>query len=536
MVFIGLLVGMLVASISQTMVSPALPVIVAELGGMKHYSWLATSAMLASAVIVPVVGKLSDLYGRRIFYILGLAIFLIGTALSGLATSFEWLVGARVVQGIGMGTLMPLSQVIIGDIIPPRQRGKYQGIMGAVFGVTSIAGPLIGGFITDHWGWRWLFFVSLPLGFIALAFIGRYLRLPHTPRKAVVDVAGILLLSGALILILLGTSWGGTTYPWGSWQVLTAFGVGVVLIAVLIPVELRAVEPVIPLRLFKDSTFTISNIASLAIGMAMFGAIFYIPVYAQGVMGADVTASGAIVMPMSLAMILVSIVTGLLITRTGKYKAFMVTATLLITAGYVLLALLQYGDSPLRLVLAMVVLGMGLGGTMSTYVLVVQNTAQPADLGIATSATQFFRNAGATVGIALFGTIWTSRVGAKVAAHLPPGTEGSIPSDGVDVGSVLDPEALADLPTPIAEAIREGLGDALHDVFVFGLPIVLVAVVATLFLKVLPLRDTLHSPATKDAVKHAFEEETDAGAPSDDEREVAQAPSVEKSDPPASPR
>src|SRR5690625_4832857 len=469
LVFVGLMVGMLVASISQTMVSPAMPVIVAELGGMKYYSWLATSAMLAAAVIVPVVGKLSDLYGRRVFYVSGLAIFLAGTALSGFATSFAWLVGARVIQGIGMGTLMPLSQVIIGDIIPPRQRGKYQGIMGAVFGVTSVAGPLAGGFITDNWGWRWLFFVSLPLGLAALAFIGRFLRLPHAPRKAVVDVAGILLLSGALIAILLGTSWGGVTYPWGSWQVLTAFGLGAALIAALIPVELRAVEPVIPLRLFKDSTFTISGIASLTIGMAMFGAIFYIPVYAQGVMEADVTASGAIVMPMSLAMILTSIITGLLITRTGRYKGFMVGATLFITAGYVLLALLSYGDHPMRLVLAMIVLGIGLGGTMSTYVLVVQNTARPADLGIATSATQFFRSAGATVGIALFGTIWTSRVGEKVTGHMPAGLEQEMPAGDIDVGSVLDPAALAELPGPVEVAIRQGLADALHDVFIIGI-------------------------------------------------------------------
>src|SRR5690625_5230019 len=361
LVFIGLMVGMLVASISQTMVSPAMPVIVAELGGMKYYSWLATSAMLASAVIVPVVGKLSDLYGRRVFYISGLAIFLTGTALSGFATSFVWLVGARVVQGIGMGTLMPLSQVIIGDIIPPRQRGKYQGIMGTVFGVTSVAGPLIGGVITDSWGWRWLFFVSLPVGLVALIFIARFLHLPHTPRKAVVDVAGILLLSGALIAILLGTSWGGVTYPWSSPQVLGAFIVGVLLIGCLIPVELRAQEPVIPLRLFKDSTFTISNIASLTIGMAMFGAIFYIPVYAQGVMGVDVTTSGVVVMPMSIALILTSIVIGLLITRTGKYKAFMVGATLFITSGYAMFALLSYGDPPIRLAMAMVVLGMARG-------------------------------------------------------------------------------------------------------------------------------------------------------------------------------
>ncbi len=508
MVFIGLMAGMFVASISQTMVSPAMPVIVAELGGMKYYSWLATSAMLASAVIVPVVGKLSDIFGRRPFYIGGLAVFVVGSVLSGFAMNFVWLIGARVLQGIGMGMLMPLSQVIIGDIIPPRQRGKYQGIMGALFGVTSIAGPLLGGLITDTWGWRWLFFVTLPLGFAALVFIARFLRLPYTPRKAIVDVAGILLLSGALIAILLATSWGGVTYPWGSWQVLGAYAIGVVLLAILIPVELRAAEPVIPLRLFKDSTFTISNIASLVIGMVMFGAIFYIPVYAQGVMRADVTESGAIIVPMSLAMILTSIVIGLLITRTGKYKAFMVISTVFIVAGYVLLALLSYGDKPIQLIAAMTVLGIGLGGTMSTYVLVVQNTARPADLGIATSATQFFRSAGATVGIALFGTIWASRVGEKIAAHVPPDLAGAMPTGDIDVGSVLDPATLSQLPRALEEAIRQGLAESLHVVFLIALPISLIAVVATMFLKVLPLRDTLHTQTPRKQVEEALAEPT----------------------------
>src|SRR5690606_38927816 len=219
-VFIGLMIGMFVAAISQTIVSPALPIIVAELGGMEHYSWLATSAMLASAVVVPVVGKLSDLYGRRPFYIAGLVLFLIGAVLSGLAQRFWWLVGARVIQGIGMGSVMPLSQVSIGDITPPRQRGKYQGLMGAVFGICSIAGPLAGGFITDHWGWRWLFFVGIPFGLVGLVFIAKNLHLPHTPRKAVVDVWGIVTLTVALVAILLATSWGGTTYPWSDWHVI----------------------------------------------------------------------------------------------------------------------------------------------------------------------------------------------------------------------------------------------------------------------------------------------------------------------------
>lgn len=503
-VFVGLMMGMFVAAISQTIVSPALPIIVAELGGMEHYSWLATSAMLASAVVVPIVGKMSDLYGRRPFYIAGLVVFMLGAVLSGLATSFWWLVGARVLQGIGMGTLMPLSQVIIGDIIPPRQRGKYQGLMGAVFGVCSVAGPLAGGFITDHWGWRWLFFVGVPFGLLALVFIAKNLHLPHTPRKAVVDVAGIVTLSTGLVAILLATSWGGTTYPWSDLRVLGLFAVGVLTLVAFVLIERRAVEPVIPLRLFRSSSFTLSNIASFAVAMGMFGAIFYIPVYAQGVLGADATSSGAIVMPMSASMILLSIVVGQLITRTGRYKAFLVGGTLLMLVGFVLLTQVHHGSSFAQLTVAMVVLGLGLGATLQTYTLVVQNDAAQRDLGVATSATQFFRSAGGTVGIAVLGTVMAGRLTTAIGDHLDPTVAGSLP-EGTSLGldAVLDPAVLASLPDAVELAIRQGLADALHQVFLVAIPLVLVAVVATLFIRAVPLRETLHDVAPENATEDA---------------------------------
>lgn len=490
LVFAGLMMGMFVAAISQTIVSPAMPIIVSELGGMDHYSWLATSAMLAAAVVVPVVGKMSDLYGRRPFYIAGLVVFMVGAVLSSLAQGFWWLVGARVLQGLGMGTLMPLSQVIIGDLVPPRYRGRYQGLMGAVFGVCSVAGPLAGGLITDNIGWRWLFFVGIPFGLLALVFVTRYLHLPHTPRTPVVDVAGIVTLTTALVAILLATSWGGTTYPWADARVLGLFAVGAVLLVAFVLIERRAPEPLIPLRLFRSSVFTLSNIASFTVAMGMFGAIFYIPVYAQGVLGADATRSGAVVMPMSVAMIGMSIVVGLLITRTGHYKAVLVTGTLAILAGFVLLTRLHDGSSAAQLVVAMVVLGLGLGATLQTYTLVVQNATDQRDMGVATSATQFFRSAGGTVGIAVLGTVMTGRLGTAVADHLPAGADAA-GAGGAGIGSVLDPAALADLPPAIELAIRQGLADALHEVFLLAIPIVAVAVVATLFIRSLPLRETL---------------------------------------------
>lgn len=322
-IFVGLMLGMLVAAVSQTIVSPAMPVIVSELGGIEHYSWIATSALLVSAATVPVIGKLSDVYGRRGFYIAGLAVFMAGSVLAGVAQGFWWLVAARAVQGFGMGTIMPLSQTIIGDIISARERGKYMGYIGAVFGVASIAGPLAGGWITDNFSWRWLFFVNLPFGVAALAFIVAYLHIPHTPRSHKLDYLGFAALPLALVAVMLATSWGGTTYAWASWQIVSLYVVGALVLIGFLVNEYHAAEPVLPLRLWKNSVFTLSNVSNMAIVMTMFGAIFFIPVYAQGVIGVNATNSGAVLIPLTASMTVVSIVVGRLITRTGRYKGLM---------------------------------------------------------------------------------------------------------------------------------------------------------------------------------------------------------------------
>lgn len=495
-VFGGLMLGMFVASISQTIVGPALPRIVAELGGMEHYSWLATAAMLISAVSVPIVGKLSDLYGRRAFYLGGLVVFMIGSIICGLSGSFWMLVFGRAVQGLGMGTLMPLSQTIIGDIIPPRARGKYQGIMGSVFGFTSIAGPLAGGFITDHWGWRWLFFVSLPVGIAALFVIGRFLHLEHHRREARIDRAGIGTMIVALVCLLLATSFGGTTYAWSSWQIITLYAVGVLFLAIFLAIETRAAEPVIPLRLFRSSIFSLSNLASFLVSIMMFGAIIYIPVYAQGVLGVSATNSGLILMPLMFGMITVGMASGLLITRTGRYKELTLAGVSLFGLGYWLLTRMHYGSSRMDLTIAMAVLGIGLGACMQQYTLVIQNDASHADMGVATATNQFFRNVGSTVGVAIFGTVMTSSMPGAIARHLPPAMAAQMQAQGhssIGAGSVLDPSVLAKLPAPVADAIRMGLADSLHSVFMLGLPLAAIIFLATLFIKPLPLRTTVHN-------------------------------------------
>jgi EmrB/QacA subfamily drug resistance transporter len=502
-IFVGLMLGMLVAAVSQTIVSPAMPVIVSELGGIEHYSWIATSALLVSAVTVPVIGKLSDVYGRRGFYIAGLVVFMLGSILAGAAQGFWWLVAARAVQGFGMGTIMPLSQTIIGDIISARERGRYMGYIGAVFGVASIAGPLAGGWITDNFSWRWLFYVNLPFGVAALAFILAYLHIPHVPRRHKLDYVGFVALPIALVVVLLATTWGGTTYPWGSWQIVSLYAAGVVVLIGFLVNEYYAAEPVLPLRLWKNSIFTLSNVSNMAIAMTMFGAIFFIPVYAQGVIGVNVTNSGAVLIPLTASMVVVSIVVGRLITRTGRYKGFMLAGLLVMAGGYFLLTRLEYGSTQTDLTLDMIVVGLGLGAVLQTYTLVVQNATSRGDLGVATSATQLSRSMGATVGTAVFGTIMTNGMRTEIPKHLPAqalrGPQAAELSDGSGVGAVLDPNTLGQLPDAVATGIREGLAAAMHPVFVAGLPIIAIALVATLLIKELPLRTVAFAEMEREA-------------------------------------
>ncbi|MEE1618998.1 MDR family MFS transporter [Brachybacterium sp. J153] len=509
LVFVGLMLGMFVASLSQTIVGPALPRIVAELGGVEYYSWIATAAMLVSAVAVPIVGKLSDLYGRRWFYLGGLAVFMIGSILSGMATDFWFLVFARAVQGLGMGTLMPLSQTIIGDIIPPRQRGKYQGIMGAVFGVTSVVGPLIGGTVTDNLGWRWLFYLTLPIGIAAFVFILRFLHLPTSAQHGKVDYLGMITLTPGLVIGLLATTWGGNNYAWDSGVIIGMYAVAAAFLVAFVIIETRVEEPLLPMHLITRPVVALSVAASFAIAVAMFGAIIYIPVYAQGVMGVSATNSGAILIPLSVAMILTSILVGLLITRFGTYKIFLVLGGAVLVGGYLLLADIQYGDSPWHLTLAMVVIGLGLGLSMQVYTLVVQNAVPQKELGIATASIQFFRNIGSTIGTAVLGTVMASRMGPAIEeqlSSLPPEQLAALQQSGgrADASSleasVLDPAALAQLPEFLVEPIRAGMGDAMHGVFLTAVPFVVLALLLSLFVKQVPLRDTLHdAPSGRDA-------------------------------------
>ena len=493
-IFIGLLLGMLVASISQTIVGPAMPRIVAELGGMDYYSWVATAAMLVSAISVPIVGKLSDLYGRRPFYLGGLAIFIAGSILAGSAQNFWWLVGARAIQGLGMGIIMPLSQTIVGDIIPPRQRGKYQGWMGVVFGVTSVAGPLAGGVITDSLGWRWLFFVAVPVGLVALFVIARFLDLPHEPRKAVIDTWGIVTMSLGVTAVLLAVSWGGTSYPWNSPVIIGLFVAGTLLLTAFVFVELRVPEPVVPLRLFRTSIFTFANLGAFGMSMVMFGSIIYVPIYAQGVLAVNASTSGLITLPLMLGLVLVGLLAGITITRTGRYKELMLVGAVLLGVGVLLLARLSATSSAWEVVGGVGLIGVGLGALSQQYTLVVQNAVARKDLGVATAALQFFRNVGATVGTAIFGTVLSSGLDDAIFRHLPPQLVDTMPHGTINAGSVLDNSVITSLPVEVISAVRAGLADQIALIFWVSVPITVFVFICTLLIKPMELRDTLNSP------------------------------------------
>ncbi len=492
-IFIGLLLGMLVASVSQTIVGPAMPRIVAELGGMEHYSWVATAAMLVSAISVPIVGKLSDLFGRRPFYLGGLAVFIIGSLLAGTAQTFWWLVAARAVQGLGMGILMPLSQTIVGDIIPPRQRGKYQGYMGVVFGVTSVAGPLAGGVITDALGWRWLFFVGVPIGLVAVFVIARFLVLEHQPRKAVIDHWGIVTMSLGITAALLAASLGGTSYPWGSPLIIGLFVAGAALLVVFVLIELRVPEPVVPLQLFRSSIFTFANLGAFGMSMVMFGSIIYVPVYAQGVLAVNASTSGLITLPLMLGLVFVGLAAGLLITRFGRYKEIMLVGAVLLGAGALVLARLSASSSVWEVVVGVGLIGVGLGALSQQYTLVVQNAVARRDLGVATAALQFFRNVGATIGTAIFGTVLSAGLDAAIFAHLPPELARTMPHGTINAGSVLDPTVIGQLPLEVVGAVRIALAQQIALVFTVCVPIVVLVFVCTLLIKPMDLRDTVNT-------------------------------------------
>jgi EmrB/QacA subfamily drug resistance transporter len=414
--FGGIMLATLLAALDQTIVATALPSIVRDLHGFKDLSWVVTAYLLTTTVTVPLYGKLSDLYGRRRLFVVSISIFLLGSALCGTAQSMGELIAFRALQGVGAGGLIPLSQAAIADLFSPRERGRYQGYVGAMWATAAVAGPLAGGTLTDSVSWRWIFFLNLPLGAIALVVVLRTMRMPFKTREHTIDYAGAVLLSVGVTCLLLACAWGGTTFPWGSAQVVGSAVIGAVAIAGFGWLERRVPEPLLPLAMFRLRVFAVSSLASLLIGAVLFGVTIYVPVYTQGVLGASATNSGVVLIPLSLGWVVASIASGQAVARTGRYRIFPLIGSALVLAGTLLLTRLGVGSSRLLVSVYLVVIGIGMGTMFQVFVIATQNRVDFSELGVATAAIQFFRSMGGSLAVAGLGALLTAKLGANVSA------------------------------------------------------------------------------------------------------------------------
>lgn len=483
-VFSGLMLGMLLAALDQTIVATALPTIVGELHGLDKLSWVVTAYLLTTTLSTPLYGKISDLYGRKKIFQIAIVIFLIGSALSGLSQNMVELIVFRAVQGLGGGGLMALAMAIIGDIVSPRERGRYQGYFGGVFALASIGGPLAGGFFVDNLSWRWIFYINIPVGILALVITSAVLRLPLPRRTLSIDYAGSAILCGAVTLLLLVCLWGGQTYPWGSSTILSMAVAGLLLCVAFVWWERRAREPIFPPRVFADRIVAVTVVLTLLVAASMFGATIFLPVYLQLVDGVSPTTSGLLLLPLMAGLLTASIVAGQLVTKLGRYKMFPVLGTLLMTIGAWLFTHLGAHTSHLVCSLYMVVFGLGMGQLLQILVLAVQNAVRREDLGSATSAISFFRNVGAAFGTALFGTVLFSRLGY----WLPRLVHGNVHLN-LSQSFTVSPQTLRSLPPSVRAGVVESFVRSLHAVFLWAIPVGLLGFLLALALKEIPLRE-----------------------------------------------
>lgn len=480
-IFVAVVLGMLLAALDQTIVATALPTVVADLGGAGHQSWVVTSYLLASTIATAIVGKLGDLFGRKMIFGAAILFFLAGSVLCGISSSMEMLVASRALQGIGGGALMVTATALIGEVIPLRDRGRYQGALGAVFGVTTVIGPLLGGYFTDHLTWRWAFWINVPIGLVVLVVALATIPALSRRGKPVIDYAGIVLIGLGASGLTLATSWGGSTYAWSSPMIIGLFVGSAVALAVFVRVELRAAEPVLPIRLFASPVFTVCCVLSFIVGFAMLGALTFLPTFMQFVDGVSATESGLRTLPMVGGLLLTSMGSGVLVSRTGRYKIFPVLGTAIMVVGFLLLSQMDAATPVWQQSAYLFVLGTGIGMCMQVLVLIVQSTANFSDLGVATSGVTFFRTIGSSFGAAIFGSLFAnfldSRIGGALAASGAPPEAGQ------------SPQVLHRLPDAVAAPIVEAYSDSLGLVFLCAAPVAVIGFVVALALKQVPLRE-----------------------------------------------
>ncbi|MEV6264714.1 MDR family MFS transporter [Streptomyces sp. NPDC051784] len=494
-VFATIVLGILLAALDQTIVGTALPTIVSDLGGAEHMSWVVTAYLLAETVATVLVGKFGDLFGRKLIFQISAIIFITGSFLCGLASNMLLLIVWRGVQGIGAGGLMVTSMALIADVIPLRDRGKYQGAIGAVFGVATVVGPLLGGLFTDHLTWRWAFYVNVPIAIVVVIAAARNIPSVRAAGRPVIDYLGIALVAAGASALILATSWGGNEYAWGSPVILGLFAGGLVALALFCLVETRAKEPMLPMRLFRNPVFAVCSILSFIVGFAMLGAMIYLPTYLQYVDGDSATLSGVRTLPLVIGLLAASIFSGNVVSRTGQYRYFPVIGSLVMAAGLFLLSRMGPDSGVWLESLYMLVLGIGIGLSMQVLTIAVQNTVDYSDLGTATSGVTFFRTLGSSFGTAVFGTIYANalrpnlRQGVEEAARAG-GDPATLP------GVVQSPQAVHALPPEQTAPIAQAYADTLHTVFLWTVPVALLGFVVALFLKQVKLRDSARASST----------------------------------------
>jgi EmrB/QacA subfamily drug resistance transporter len=494
LVFGGLLLVMLLAALDQTIVATALPTIVGDLDGLDHISWVVTAYLLAQTAVTPLYGKLGDMYGRKVVLQFGLVVFLIGSALCGLSQSLDELIAFRALQGLGGGGLMVSAQAAIGDVVPPRERGRYTGLFGAVFGLASVAGPLFGGFLTSDFSWRWIFYVNLPLGIVAFFVLAATLPTVTERVHHVVDYLGTVLLGSGLTAIVLAASLGGTSYAWGSPEIVGLGIAGVLLLVAFAFVERRAAEPVLPPRLLRNRVFVVTGAVGFVVGFALFGAVTYLPLFLQVVKGASPTGSGLQLLPLMGGLLITSIVSGQIITRTGRYKPFPIAGTAVMTLGLYLLSTMSPSSSRTSISLFMFILGLGLGMVMQVLILAVQNAVDYSDLGVATSGATLFRSIGGSLGTAVLGAIFANRLTSELKRVLPAGAAAH-----ANTGGGVNPKQIAQLPPLLRDGYLHAFTNALSTVFLVASAFAVAAFVLSWFIRQLPLRETVASADMGDA-------------------------------------